>query len=237
MRINIIEKFGLYEKLSDLSKGLMEHEESKNICDKAIHELKKEFSIPKLNLYLEQLKQYEWVTVVENFLNDVDTFVNENTYGLQLENIMGKLNGINTYVPIVESIKEMVALDESEIKSNIGSLSKFKYEPNIKRLIEGFEKAEFNSQTTSVAEISHSPITPVMQLEEGFVISAKSGEFVVSNDLENIEVYEGKLSSEFIMGKNALHMFKYKGNNTFEAVLRNANIKITASDKGKRKRN
>ena len=35
MRINVIEKFGLYERLSDLSKGLNEHEESQTICNKA----------------------------------------------------------------------------------------------------------------------------------------------------------------------------------------------------------
>ena len=65
MRINVIEKFGLYERLSDLAKGLNEHEESQNICNKAIHDLKSGFTSSKFNLYLEQLKQYEWITGVQ----------------------------------------------------------------------------------------------------------------------------------------------------------------------------
>ena len=106
MRINVIEKFGLYKRLADLANGLNEHEESQSICNKAIHDLKSGFTTNKFELYLEQLKQYDWVSVVENFLEDVETFLNENAYGLELERIMNKLDGVSTYAPIVESIKE-----------------------------------------------------------------------------------------------------------------------------------
>jgi len=232
MRINVIEKFGLYEKLSDLSKGLNEHEESQNICNKAIHDLKSEFTDNKFNLYLEQLKQYDWITEIENFIEDVKTFLNENKYGVQLERVMNKLSGISAYAPIVESIKEIVALDESEIKSKISSLSKFKFEPNIKKLVEGYEQLEFNVQKTQKAEITSAPITPVMQLEEGFVFASKSGNYVVSNDITKVEKYDGKLTNEFTKAKAALNIFKYKGDNTFEAKLNKATITLTTSDEG-----
>jgi hypothetical protein len=232
MRINVIEKFGLYERLSELSRGLNEHEESQTICNKAIHDLKSGFTSGKFNLYLEQLKQFEWISVVENFLEDVETFLNENKYGLELEKIMNKLSGISTYTPIVESIKEIVALDESDIKDKISSLAKFKFEPNVKRLVESFEKTEFNVQENDKARISGSVISPVMQLEEGFVFSSKSGNHIVTNDITKIERYDGKVSSEFATAKKALGMFTYKGNNVFEANLPKARITVTASDEG-----
>ena len=232
MRINVIEKFGLYERLTDLSNSLNEHEESQTICNKAIHDLKSGYTNSKFNLYLEQLKQYEWITEVENFLEDVETFLNENKYGLELERIMNKLSGVNTYNPIVEAIQELVVLEESEIKSEISSLGKFRFEPNVRRLVESFKNAEFNVQTKAKAQITSSPITPVMQLDEGFVFASNSGNYVVSGDLTKIDKYNGKVSSEFAAGLNALNTFKYKGNNTFEAVISKANIKIVASEDG-----
>ncbi len=232
MRINVIEKFGLYERLTELSKGLIEHEESQNICKKAIHDLKSGFTTSKFNLYLEQLKQYEWITEIENFLESVETFLNENEYGLKLEGIMNKLSGINTYVPIVDSIKNMVVLQESEIKDQLSSLSKFKFEPNVKRLIESYEKAEFNTQKTTLASITHSPVSYLMHLDEGYVFSSKSGNYVVNSDITKVEKYNGKISAEFSTAQNALNLFTYKGNNTFEAVLPKASIKVVASDDG-----
>ena len=232
MRINVIEKFGLYERLTELSSGLNEHEESQTICNKAIHDLKSGFTSGKFNLYLEQLKQYEWITVVENFLEDVEAFLNENKYGLELERIMNKLSGVSTYTPIVESIKEIVALDESEIKGKISSLAKFKFEPNVRRLVEGFESAEFKVQENEKARINGSIVSPVMQLEEGFVFSSRSGNHIVTNDITKIEKYDGKVSSEFATAKKALGMFTYKGNNVFEANLPKARITIEASEEG-----
>ena len=232
MRINVIEKLGLYEKLKGLSASLNEHEVSQTICNKAIHDLKSGFTASKFNLYLEQLKEYDWITDVESFLESVDTFINENKYGLELERIMNKLDGINTYVPVVESIKSLVALEESEIKNSLPSLSKFKFEPNVKRLIEGFEREEFNVQTTAKAEITSSPVSPVMQLEEGFVFTSKSGNYMVANDLTKVEKFTGKVSAEFAKANQALNMFTYKGNNTFEAVLPKATFKIVTSEKG-----
>lgn len=232
MRINVIEKFGLYERLTELSSGLNEHEESQTICNKAIHDLKSGFTSSKFNLYLEQLKQYEWITVVENFLEDVETFLNENKYGIELERIMNKLSGVSTYTPIVESIKEIVALDESEIKDKISSLSKFKFEPNVRRLVEGFEAAEFNVQENEKARIAGSIVSPVMQLEEGFVFASRSGNHIVTNDITKIEKYDGKVSSEFATAKKALGMFTYKGNNVFEANLPKARITVEASEDG-----
>lgn len=232
MRINVIEKFGLYERLKNLSKGLNEHEESQTICNKAIHDLKSGFTSSKFNLYVEQLKQYEWITEIENFLEDVDTFINENKYGLELERIMNKLNGITTYNPLVESIKEIVSLDETEIKSKLPSLSKFKFEPNVRRMVESFENTEFNVQTNEKAKITGNIISPVMQIEEGFVFSSNSGNHIVTNDITSIKRYNGKLSSEFNTAKTALNLFKYKGNNVFEANLPKAKIQIVASDEG-----
>ena len=232
MRINIIEKFGLYKRLTDLSISLTEHEESQTICNKAIHDLKSKFTSGKFNLYVEQLKQYDWITEVEQFVSDVDGFLSENAYGLELERIMDKLSGINTYAPIVESIKQLVVLDESEIKTNLSKLSKFKFEPNVRKLVEGFEQKEFSVQTKQNAKITSAPISPVMHLEEGFVFSSNSGNYMVSGDLTKIDKYEGKVNSSFITAKNALNIFKYKGDNVFEANLPKAHIKIVASDSG-----
>tara|TARA_R110000737_G_scaffold264013_1_gene271917 strand:+ start:814 stop:2190 length:1377 start_codon:yes stop_codon:yes gene_type:complete len=230
MRINVIEKFDLYERLGDLSKKLNEHEESQNICNKTIHSLKSGFTTGKFNLYLEQLRQYDWITEVESFLEDVETFLNENKYGLELERIMEKLSGINTYNPLVETIKSLVVLDESEIKLEITKLAKFKFEPNVRRLVESFEKSEFNIQETAKAKITSSPISPVMTLDEGFIFSSNSGNYMVSGDLTKVDKYEGKVTREFAMAKKVLEMFKFKGNNTFEAVLPKATIVITTSD-------
>ena len=232
MRINVIEKFGLYKRLADLANGLNEHEESQNICNKAIHDLKSGFTTSKFELYVEQLKQYDWVSVVENFLEDVETFLNENTYGLELERIMNKLDGVSTYVPIVESIKEIVALEESEIKGSIPSLAKFKYEPNVRRMVESFESAEFNVQKNEKASIGSSIISPIMQVAEGFVFSSNSGNHIVTSDITKVERFNGKVSSEFAAGQRALSIFNYKGNNVFEANIKNANIQIVASEKG-----
>ena len=88
MRINIIEKFELYKKLDNLSQNLQENVESQTICKKAIHDLKTKFTNQKLNMYLEQLKGYEWITVIESFLSDFNNFINENKYGLELEKIV-----------------------------------------------------------------------------------------------------------------------------------------------------
>mgnify|MGYP003634096625 CR=1 FL=1 len=230
MRINIIEKFGLYERLSDLAKGLSQHEESQAICKKATHDLKSGFTTSKFELYVEQLKQYDWIVEVENFVESVDVFMNENKYGLDLERIMNKLDGISTYTPIVESIKAIVALDESEIKGSISKLTKFKYEPNVRRLVESFESAEFNVQVNEKAAISGSVISPVMQLEEGFIFSSKSGHFMVSNDITSIAKFEGKVSTEFATATDALKLFTYKGENVFEANLPKAKIVIVAGE-------
>jgi len=232
MRINVIEKFGLYKRLTELANGLNEHEESQSICKKAIHDLKSGFTTSKFELYLEQLKQYDWVSVVENFLEDVETFLNENAYGLELERIMNKLDGISTYVPIIESIKEIVVLEESEIKGNIPSLAKFKYEPNVRRMVESFESAEFGVQKNEKASIGSSIISPIMQVEEGFVFSSISGNHIVTSDITKVDRYNGKVSSEFAAGQRALSIFNYKGNNVFEANIKNANIQIVASEEG-----
>jgi hypothetical protein len=232
MRINIIEKFGLYERLSDLSKSLNEHEESQNICNKAIHDLKSGFTSNKFNLYMEQLKKYEWIAEVEGFVASIDTFMNENKYGLELERIMNKLEGIKTYNPIVESIKALVTEEEDTIKSNIPSLAKFKFEPNVKRVIENFESAEFNVQKTDVATITSSPISAIMQVDEGFIFAANSGNYMVSSSIDKITKYDGQVSKEFQAAKNALNLFKYKGDNTFEANLPKARIQIIAGENG-----
>jgi hypothetical protein len=232
MRINVIEKFGLYEKLADLSKGLNEHEESQTICNKAIHDLKSGFTTNKFNLYVEQLKQYDWITEVEAFLESVETFVNDNKYGLALESIMNKLDGVATYTPVVETIQSLVVLDESEIKKGLPSLAAFKYEPNVRRLVEAFEQAEFNVQVNEKARITSAPISPVMELEEGFVFATNSGNYHVSSDLSSVEKYTGKVTNEFAKAKEALSMFTYKGENTFEANLPKANIQIVAGEEG-----
>lgn len=232
MRINVIEKFGLYEKLADLSKGLNEHEESQNICNKAIHDLKSGFTVNKFNLYVEQLKQFDWISGIESFLESVETFQKENKYGIELERIMNKLDGISTYSSVVESIKEIVVLEESEVKGSISKLAKFKFEPNIKRLIEGYENSEFNIQENENARIINAPMSPVMTLDEGFVISTNSGNYHIQSDLNGISKYIGKETNEFATAKQALNMFKYKGENTFEANLPKARISIVASDEG-----
>jgi hypothetical protein len=233
MRINIITKFELYEKLTELVSKLTEHEESATICKQAIHDLKSNFSEQKLNLYLEHLNQYSWIQDVDSFMNEYTTFLQENKYSIELEKIGNKLKPIDAFQPIVESITSLITLNESELKTKISELSKFKYEPNVKSFLNKFQTTEFKIQETEKAKVINSPITPVYETAQGLVFSTNTGNYIMNKSKTEISKFTGTTSKEFQFGKSVLEFFKYKGNNIFEANTKSANIKVIAGDTNK----
>jgi hypothetical protein len=236
MRINIVEKFDLYERLEELVKSLTEHEESQTICRNGIHKLKSKFSVNGFNQLMNELAEYKWIESIENFLSEFEQFKVDNKYGLQLESIMERLRntGSNTYTPIVNKLQSIVVLGESEIKGKLSELASFKFEPSIRNIIAVYEKEAFGKVVKQDAVISSSPVSPVMQIQEGFIFSSGGTNYMVTNDMKKLEKYQGQTNGMFKAAQNALRYFNYIGENTFVMKTPKANIKVVAGDSSNR---
>lgn len=236
MRINIVEKFDLYERLETLVKSLTEHEESQTICRVAIHDLKSHFSVNRFNKMMNELSEYKWIEEVENFITEFQNFKQNNKYGLELESIMGRLKKTdsNIYLPIVEKIQQLIVLDESVIKNKLNELANFKFEPGIRNIIAVYEREAFGKVVKPDAIISSTPISPIMKIEEGIVFSTNGTNYIVTNDMKKLEKYQGQTNGMFKAAQNALRHFNYIGENTFVMKTPKATFKVIAGDSSNR---
>lgn len=232
MKINFLEKFDLYERLEELSISVNENEEVSKIVNSALHDLKKNFYVPRFNQMVSELQKYNWISNVDNFILEFNGFVKTNKYGLQLEVIAEKLksSGSKLFIPVYEKINTICVLSENDIKDKLHELSSFKFEPNVRNLLAIYEKETFGSVEKEDVKISKDIVSPIMETETGFVFSVNGRNFYTDNKLSVLESYTGKTDSAYDFSKKALECFKYLGDNEFVYSLPKGNISVKVNE-------
>lgn len=234
MKINFVEKFDLYEKLENLISSVNENENLSKYLNSALYEFKKDFTPNKVNSLIGTLNNYNWISEVDTFIAEFNSFTKQNKYGLMLENIMMSLSNqrVNTYSKLVDKLRSIVVLDENQILGKIIDLNEFKYEPNVRNVLAMYEQEKFGQIKKENIFIQKGSVSPVMETENGLVFTVGNKDYFVNEEMSEIKEYSGNVSSSFKFAKTILPMFTYLGEGKFEFVSPNGKIKIvTESNK------
>ena len=231
MKINILEKFDLLEKLEAISESCSDHKEINSICRTAIHDIRKSFDINKVNGYINKLNSYSWVKDIESFNENLTQFVNENKYSIQLEQINNVLKNStfsHTYKKAIKEIESILPLDENDIKSELHRLNNYSYIPQIDKFLKEFEISEFAIAKNNIAEVEKYHLSPVMTLENtNYVFHLNGKDYEVNESLSDIKEYKGNLSTEYTFALQSLNKFMLESDDSFSMNLKSGHyIKI-----------
>lgn len=235
MKINLVEKFDLYERLEDLISAVQENEEISKIVNSGLHDLKKNFYVPRFNQLMTEMQNYKWISQIDTFITECEDFIKSNKYGLTLEALSETLksNGSTVYKPLIEKINQLCPLDESVIQSKMHELASFKYEPNVRNILSLYEKEKFGSVEKEEVKISKDVVSPIIESEKGYIFTVKGKNYFTSSDLSVLETYEGKTDTTFEYAKKALNTFKYLGEGIFIASFPKGKIEVTVNESNK----
>ena len=116
-----------------------EHEETVKLCNRAIYEFSNNITVPQLTGFINALNAYSWITEVNSFIEDYNKFLQENTNSIALEGILNLVESstysLTTYKNVIEDLRSIIPLDESDIKGEIATLEKHSYVPSLQKFL------------------------------------------------------------------------------------------------------
>ena len=147
-----------------------------------------------------EMKQYDWLAPVDSFINESIKFVKENELSFA---VLNTLEAVRTskhqksYAAAINALEEIKDLNESDLRKSVsGRLSKHSWVPEVKSLIEMSNNLSGSNKTTDKKFSNSTPVSPVLENDNGDTIFCVGNRVYVMNEREEIRLASNNEISE-----------------------------------------
>ena len=199
----VIETLDLRTRLEKLHESLSDNNgSSKLIIEAHIRRIGLVSDYAILRDVCNEMKQFDWLAEVSNFINEAFAFAKENELAFAVLNTLEAIRtnkNQKSFTAAINSLEEIKDLSESELKKAIPSrLKQHSWVPGIKELVSLSENLSGSNNTTDKNFTNKRPVSPVLENENGETIFCVGNRVYAMNESEEIRLAKNdEISNEF----------------------------------------
>jgi len=199
----VLENLDLRTKLENLYESLDDRNgSSKMIVERYIKQLDLRSDYSILRDCVAEMKQYDWLTQVDTFINESRNFVLENEVSFGLLNTLEYLRkdrNKGTYSAAINTLEEMKDLSEGELRKRLpNKLATHSWVPGVKELVSLAESVSGRNSSTDHRFTNKKAVSPIVENEAGEFIFAVGRRAYAMNESGEIRLAKNNdLTPEF----------------------------------------
>ena len=139
-----------------------------------------------------EMKQYDWIPSVDAFINETVTYVRENAVSIGVSNTLENLRkdkNHRSYIGAINTLEELKDLSESDLQKRLpNKMRTHAWVPGIKELVSETEALLGNNDTSDKRFTHKSPISPIMECEQGNTLFCVGNRVYSMNEAEELRL-------------------------------------------------
>ena len=200
----IIETLDLRTRLENLHESVTDNNgNSRYIIEGYMRQIGTRSDYNILRDVCNEMKQYDWLAPVDSFINESIKFVKENELSFAVLNTLETVRTSKhqkSYAAAINALEEIKDLNESDLRKNVSAkLSKHSWVPEVKALIEMSNNLSGSNKTTDKKFSNSTPVSPVLENENGETIFCVGKRVYAMNENEEIRLASNnEISEDFV---------------------------------------
>ena len=200
----IIETLDLRTRLENLYESVTDNNgNSRYILEGYMRQIGNRSDYHILRDVCNEMKQYDWLAPVDSFINESIKFVKENELSFAVLNTLETVRTSKhqkSYAAAINALEEIKDLNESDLRKNVSAkLSKHSWVPEVKALIEMTNNLSGSNKTTDKKFSKSTPVSPVLENENGETIFCVGKRVYAMNESEDIRLASNnEISEDFV---------------------------------------
>ena len=189
----VVENLNLRTRLENLYESLTDNNgSSKALVEGYINQLdlRSDFSI--LRDACLEMKQYDWLSPVNNFIEESYAYVYENEVSFGLLNTLESLRtnrDSKSFASAINQLEELKDLSESDLRKRLpNKMKKHSWVPGVKNLISLTETLKGATKSTDDRFSNSRPVSPILENENGETLFHVGKRVYAMNEAEELRV-------------------------------------------------